>query len=41
MLIGTLSRPVLFKLVLFSLMMAVVPIGTYFGTLKYVWDGEC
>ncbi|WWD22525.1 hypothetical protein CI109_107018 [Kwoniella shandongensis] len=26
---------VLFKLILFTVLMAVVPIGTYFGTLKF------
>nr|P0CS24.1 RecName: Full=Vacuolar ATPase assembly integral membrane protein VMA21 [Cryptococcus neoformans var. neoformans JEC21]P0CS25.1 RecName: Full=Vacuolar ATPase assembly integral membrane protein VMA21 [Cryptococcus neoformans var. neoformans B-3501A] len=30
---------VLYKLVLFALLMAVVPIGTYFSTLNYLWDG--
>lgn len=30
---------VLYKLVLFALLMAVVPIATYFGTLNYLWDG--
>ncbi|OXG24417.1 vacuolar ATPase assembly integral membrane protein VMA21 [Cryptococcus neoformans Tu259-1] len=31
---------VLYKLVLFALLMAVVPIATYFGTLNYLWDGS-
>lgn len=31
---------VLYKLVLFALLMAVVPIGTYFSTLNYLWDGS-
>ncbi len=30
---------VLWKLILFSLLMAIVPIGTYFGTLNYMWYG--
>lgn len=34
-------RAVLFKLVLFAVMMAVVPIGTYFTTLKFFTKGEC
>jgi len=34
------NRAVLFKLVLFAVLMAVVPIGTYFATLKYFTKGE-
>lgn len=30
---------VLYKLVLFALLMAVVPIATYFGTLNRLWQG--
>lgn len=30
---------VLYKLVLFALLMAVVPITTYFGTLNHLWQG--
>lgn len=30
---------VLYKLVLFALLMAVVPIATYFGTLNHLWHG--
>lgn len=32
---------VLFKLILFAVLMAVVPIGTYFSTLKYFAKGTC
>lgn len=32
---------VLYKLILFAVLMAVVPIGTYFGSLKYIWEGTC
>lgn len=35
-----LNRQVLFKLVMFSLLMAIVPVATYFGTLQLVWEGE-
>ncbi|KIR25984.1 hypothetical protein I309_05199 [Cryptococcus deuterogattii LA55] len=31
---------VLYKLILFVLLMAVVPIATYFGTLNYLWQGS-
>ncbi len=31
---------VLFKLLTFSVMLGVVPIGSYFATLDYVWHGE-
>ncbi|WVO23422.1 uncharacterized protein IAS62_004775 [Cryptococcus decagattii] len=31
---------VLYKLVLFALLMAVVPIATYFGTLNHLWQGS-
>ncbi|KAL0243785.1 hypothetical protein I308_105046 [Cryptococcus tetragattii IND107] len=31
---------VLYKLVLFALLMAVVPIATYFGTLNRLWQGS-
>lgn len=27
------------KLVVFAILMAVAPIGTYFGSLHYVWSG--
>lgn len=30
---------VLLKLTIFSLLIAVVPIGSYFASLKYVWEG--
>jgi len=31
---------VLFKLLTFSVMLGIVPIGSYFATLDYVWQGE-
>ncbi|KAK4686828.1 vacuolar ATPase assembly integral membrane protein VMA21, partial [Tremellales sp. Uapishka_1] len=31
---------VLSKLITFAILMAVVPIGTYFGSLKYLWNGS-
>ena len=31
---------VLYKLVTFAILMAVAPIGSYFGTLRYLWNGE-
>ncbi|KAK1926109.1 VMA21-like domain-containing protein, partial [Papiliotrema laurentii] len=31
---------VLYKLVLFAILMAVVPIGTYFGTLSHLFNGN-
>ncbi|KAI9635739.1 VMA21-like domain-containing protein [Dioszegia hungarica] len=31
---------VLYKLILFAILMAVVPIGTYFGSLNYMWNGS-
>ncbi|ORY34244.1 hypothetical protein BCR39DRAFT_556639 [Naematelia encephala] len=31
---------VLWKLIIFAILMAVVPIGTYFGSLNYIWDGS-
>ncbi|KAL7418694.1 vacuolar ATPase assembly integral membrane protein vma21 [Cryptotrichosporon argae] len=34
------QQSVLVKLVLFAVLMAVVPIGTYFGTLTYAFDGK-
>lgn len=30
----------LYKLIIFALLMAVAPIGTYFGSLHYLWEGE-
>jgi hypothetical protein len=33
-------RNVLGKLILFAVLMAVAPIGTYFGSLYYVWGSE-
>lgn len=33
------NSAVLYKLILFALLMAVVPIATYFGTLNYLWQG--
>ena len=33
------TSAVLYKLVLFAILMAVVPIGTYFATLTYAWGG--
>jgi len=33
-------RAVLYKLVTFAILMAVAPIGSYFGTLDYMWNGE-
>ena len=30
----------LWKLIIFSILMAVVPIGTYFTSLKYLFNGE-
>lgn len=33
------SRAVLYKLVTFAILMAVVPIGTYFASLKSLWPG--
>ena len=37
----SLPSAVLYKLIILAVLMAVAPIGTYFGTLRYVWDGEC
>lgn len=31
---------VLWKLIIFSILMAVVPIGTYFSSLHYLFDGS-
>ncbi|TDL29722.1 hypothetical protein BD410DRAFT_892966 [Rickenella mellea] len=31
---------VLIKLIIFSLSLAIVPISMYFGSLKYVWNGN-
>ncbi|WVQ76183.1 hypothetical protein IAR50_005843 [Cryptococcus sp. DSM 104548] len=36
----TVHPAVLGKLITFAVLMAVVPIGTYFGSLNYVWDGS-
>ncbi|KAM6495988.1 hypothetical protein JOM56_008694 [Amanita muscaria] len=34
------SGAVLVKLAVFSLSLGVVPIASYFGSLKYVWNGN-
>ena len=34
-------RAVLWKLILFAVLMAVVPIGTYFSSLKLAFSGAC
>ncbi|EIW66581.1 hypothetical protein M231_02233 [Tremella mesenterica] len=31
---------VLWKLILFAILMAVVPIGTYFSSLRFLFDGS-
>lgn len=35
------TRAVLYKLVTFALLMAIAPISTYFGSLRYIWNGQC
>ncbi|KAJ6629097.1 hypothetical protein B0H10DRAFT_1776694 [Mycena sp. CBHHK59/15] len=34
------SRGVMAKLVFFTLSLGIVPITSYFGSMKYVWDGN-
>ncbi|KAL0949709.1 hypothetical protein HGRIS_009746 [Hohenbuehelia grisea] len=34
------ARGVLIKLVIFTLALAIAPLGSYFGSLKYLWDGN-
>ncbi|ODN76191.1 hypothetical protein L202_06112 [Cryptococcus amylolentus CBS 6039] len=36
----TVHPAVLGKLITFAVLMAVVPIGTYFGSLNYIWEGS-
>ena len=36
----TTSRNVLWKLLIFALLVAVAPIATYFSTLHYFWKGD-
>ncbi|RSH81456.1 vacuolar ATPase assembly integral membrane protein vma21 [Saitozyma podzolica] len=31
---------VLYKLIIFALLMAIAPIGTYFSSLNYLWEGS-
>ncbi|CAD6583446.1 MAG: hypothetical protein TREMPRED_003569, partial [Tremellales sp. Tagirdzhanova-0007] len=37
---NTIQPSILYKLILFAILMAVAPIGTYFGSLRYVWNGS-
>jgi len=34
------SRGILVKLIAFSVSLAIVPLASYFASLKYVWNGE-
>ncbi|KAF5393605.1 hypothetical protein D9757_000122 [Collybiopsis confluens] len=34
------SNGTLFKLVVFSLSLGIVPLTSYFGSLYYIWDGN-
>lgn len=34
------SRGTLIKLTIFSLSLGIVPLASYFGSLKYIWNGN-
>ncbi len=38
---GSITGTILFKLIFFSILMSVVPSGTFFASLRYLWDGKC
>ena len=39
--LSSFKRATLVSLVIFSLSLGVAPLATYFGTLQYLWDGQC